>query len=44
MTDGDVLARLLLLVLQHYNVSDFVADVLQNARRERWARRLKAEV
>ena len=38
MTDGDLLARLLPLVLQRYNVSDFEADVLQNARRERRAR------
>ena len=43
MTDGDLLARLLPLVLQRYNVSDFVADVLQNTRRERRARRLKAK-
>ena len=43
MTDGDLLARLLPLVLQRYNVSDFEADVLQNATRERWARRLKAK-
>ena len=43
MTDGDLLARLLPLVLQRYNVSDFEADVLQNARRERQTRRLKAK-
>ena len=35
MTNGDLLARLLPLVLQCYNVSDSVADLLQNARRER---------
>ena len=43
MTNGDLLVRLLPLVLQCYNVSDFIADVLQNARRERWAQRLKAK-
>ena len=43
MTDGDLLARLLPLVLQRYDVSDFEADVLQNARRERRAQRLKAK-
>ena len=35
MTNGDLLARLLPLVLQCYNVSDSVANLLQNARRER---------
>ena len=40
MTDGDLLVRLLPLVLQRYNAFDSVAGVLQNARRER-ARRLK---
>ena len=44
MTDGDLLTRLLPLVLQRYDVSDFEADVLQNARRERRARRLKAKI
>ena len=42
MTNGDSLARLLPLVLQRYNASDSVADVFQNARRER-AQQLKVK-
>ena len=42
MTDGNLLMRLLPVVLQHYDASDSIADVLQNARRKR-AQRLKAK-